>query len=173
MLGDRIGIMARGKLRALGSSIRLKQKFGTGVGACVRLCVCTCVWPEFVGWWHGGRGCGGNEGRTKPLCFVPCYCSSSHVPSFCTLQQVTRCSSPCWMHTPSAPNTPATPPPPPTLPAAAPTIRRSSSRQVPLPLLLLLQVPHRRQAPPQHLTSSTHPTTYHLQAWECTSLQPL
>jgi len=30
ILGDRIGIMARGRLRAIGSSIRLKQKFGTG-----------------------------------------------------------------------------------------------------------------------------------------------
>ena len=93
VLGDRIGIMARGKLRALGSSIRLKQKFGTGVGACVRLCVCTCVWPEFVGWWHGGRGCGGNEeeggegalavsgagvlycfGATMRLCVCVCVC---------------------------------------------------------------------------------------------------
>jgi hypothetical protein len=35
ILGDRIGIMARGRLQALGSSIRLKQKFGSGyqVGA--------------------------------------------------------------------------------------------------------------------------------------------
>jgi ABC-type multidrug transport system ATPase subunit len=30
ILGDRIGIMARGRLRAIGSSIRLKQKFGAG-----------------------------------------------------------------------------------------------------------------------------------------------
>lgn len=30
ILGDRIAIMARGKLRCLGSSIRLKQKFGAG-----------------------------------------------------------------------------------------------------------------------------------------------
>ncbi|KAF6264706.1 hypothetical protein COO60DRAFT_16234 [Scenedesmus sp. NREL 46B-D3] len=30
ILGDRIGIMARGRLQALGSSIRLKQKFGSG-----------------------------------------------------------------------------------------------------------------------------------------------
>uniref|UniRef100_A0A383W084 ABC transporter domain-containing protein n=1 Tax=Tetradesmus obliquus TaxID=3088 RepID=A0A383W084_TETOB len=30
ILGDRIGIMARGRLQALGSSIRLKQRFGSG-----------------------------------------------------------------------------------------------------------------------------------------------
>jgi ABC-type multidrug transport system ATPase subunit len=30
ILGDRIGIMARGRLRAIGSSIQLKQKFGAG-----------------------------------------------------------------------------------------------------------------------------------------------
>ena len=29
-LGDRICIMSKGKIQALGSSIRLKQKFGTG-----------------------------------------------------------------------------------------------------------------------------------------------
>ena len=30
MLGDRIAIMAKGHLRCLGSSLRLKQKFGAG-----------------------------------------------------------------------------------------------------------------------------------------------
>jgi len=30
ILGDRIGIMARGQLRAIGSSLRLKQRFGSG-----------------------------------------------------------------------------------------------------------------------------------------------
>lgn len=30
VLGDRIAIMARGNLRCIGSSLRLKQKFGTG-----------------------------------------------------------------------------------------------------------------------------------------------
>lgn len=30
ILGDRIAIMARGAIKALGSSIRLKQKFGAG-----------------------------------------------------------------------------------------------------------------------------------------------
>lgn len=30
ILGDRIAIMARGQLRALGSSLRLKQRFGSG-----------------------------------------------------------------------------------------------------------------------------------------------
>lgn len=30
VLGDKIGIMARGRLRALGSAIRLKQRFGSG-----------------------------------------------------------------------------------------------------------------------------------------------
>jgi ABC-type multidrug transport system ATPase subunit len=30
ILGDRIAIMAKGKLRCLGSSLRLKQKFGSG-----------------------------------------------------------------------------------------------------------------------------------------------
>jgi len=30
ILGDRIAIMARGRVRAIGSSIRLKQKFGAG-----------------------------------------------------------------------------------------------------------------------------------------------
>jgi ABC-type multidrug transport system ATPase subunit len=30
VLGDRIAIMVRGKLRAIGSSIRLKHKFGSG-----------------------------------------------------------------------------------------------------------------------------------------------
>jgi len=29
-LGDRIAIMAKGKLRCLGTSLRLKQKFGSG-----------------------------------------------------------------------------------------------------------------------------------------------
>lgn len=35
VLGDRIAIMVRGRLRAIGSSIRLKHKFGSGyqVGA--------------------------------------------------------------------------------------------------------------------------------------------
>jgi hypothetical protein len=37
ILGDRIGIVARGRLRALGSSIRLKQKFGTGYQVLVSL----------------------------------------------------------------------------------------------------------------------------------------
>lgn len=30
ILGDRIAIMARGRLRCIGNSIRLKQKFGAG-----------------------------------------------------------------------------------------------------------------------------------------------
>jgi ABC-type multidrug transport system ATPase subunit len=30
VLGDRIAIMARGRLRCIGSSLRLKQRFGTG-----------------------------------------------------------------------------------------------------------------------------------------------
>lgn len=30
MLGDKISIMARGNIRAIGTSIRLKQKFGAG-----------------------------------------------------------------------------------------------------------------------------------------------
>ena len=30
VLGDRIAIMARGSIRALGSSLRLKQKYGSG-----------------------------------------------------------------------------------------------------------------------------------------------
>jgi ABC-type multidrug transport system ATPase subunit len=30
ILGDRIAIMARGRVRAIGSSMRLKQKFGAG-----------------------------------------------------------------------------------------------------------------------------------------------
>ncbi len=30
MLGDRIGIMAEGKMRCLGSSIFLKEKYGVG-----------------------------------------------------------------------------------------------------------------------------------------------
>jgi hypothetical protein len=37
ILGDRIGIVARGRLRALGNSIRLKQKFGTGYQVLVSL----------------------------------------------------------------------------------------------------------------------------------------
>jgi hypothetical protein len=37
ILGDRIGIVARGRLRALDSSIRLKQKFGTGYQVLVSL----------------------------------------------------------------------------------------------------------------------------------------
>lgn len=37
MLGDRIGIVARGLLRALGGSIRLKQKYGTGYQVMVAL----------------------------------------------------------------------------------------------------------------------------------------
>lgn len=30
ILGDRIGIMAKGRLRCIGTSIRLKSRFGTG-----------------------------------------------------------------------------------------------------------------------------------------------
>ena len=30
ILGDQIAIMARGRLRAIGSSLRLKQRFGSG-----------------------------------------------------------------------------------------------------------------------------------------------
>ena len=30
ILGDKVAIMAKGSLRALGSSLRLKQKFGAG-----------------------------------------------------------------------------------------------------------------------------------------------
>ncbi|WIA19835.1 hypothetical protein OEZ85_005742 [Tetradesmus obliquus] len=37
ILGDRIAIMARGRLRAIGSSIRLKQKFGAGYQVSVTL----------------------------------------------------------------------------------------------------------------------------------------
>lgn len=33
MLGDTIAIMARGTLRALGSSVRLKQRYGNGYQA--------------------------------------------------------------------------------------------------------------------------------------------
>ena len=35
VLGDRIGIMAKGKLRCLGTSIRLKSRFGAGFIASV------------------------------------------------------------------------------------------------------------------------------------------
>ena len=35
ILGDRVAIMAKGSLRCLGSSLRLKQKFGAGYQVCV------------------------------------------------------------------------------------------------------------------------------------------
>lgn len=34
VLGDRIAIMARGRLRCIGSSIHLKRRFGSGYQAC-------------------------------------------------------------------------------------------------------------------------------------------
>lgn len=34
ILGDRIAIMARGAIKAIGNSIRLKQKFGAGYQVC-------------------------------------------------------------------------------------------------------------------------------------------
>ena len=39
VLGDRIAIMARGRLRCIGSSIHLKHRFGSGYQACP-----VCVW---------------------------------------------------------------------------------------------------------------------------------
>lgn len=42
VLGDRVAVLARGRLRALGSSIRLKQKFGAGYQVVVTLQV---RWP--------------------------------------------------------------------------------------------------------------------------------
>ena len=41
ILGDRIGIMAKGRLRCIGTSIRLKSRFGTGFIANVRFKECT------------------------------------------------------------------------------------------------------------------------------------
>ena len=43
ILGDRIAIMALGRLRAIGTSLRLKQRFGAGFQVCVYVCVCVCV----------------------------------------------------------------------------------------------------------------------------------
>lgn len=40
ILGDRIAIMARGKLKAIGSSIHLKQKYGAGYQV-VTICLLT------------------------------------------------------------------------------------------------------------------------------------
>ncbi len=37
ILGDRIGIMVRGKLRCIGSSLRLKSRFGSGYRVSVRI----------------------------------------------------------------------------------------------------------------------------------------
>jgi len=37
ILGDRIGIMVRGKLRCVGSSLRLKSRFGSGYRVSVRI----------------------------------------------------------------------------------------------------------------------------------------
>lgn len=57
ILGDRIAIMARGNLRCLGTSLRLKQRFGAGyqvrlpalLRECVCVCVCGCVASAFAG----------------------------------------------------------------------------------------------------------------------------
>ena len=44
ILGDRIAIMARGRLRALGSSLRLKQRFGSGYQVpCPPCSLCTTL----------------------------------------------------------------------------------------------------------------------------------
>ena len=37
ILGDRIGIMARGRLRCVGTSLRLKNRFGSGYRVSVRV----------------------------------------------------------------------------------------------------------------------------------------
>ena len=50
MLGDRIGIMARGELQCLGSSIHLKQKFGSGYLLSIRLSQASCL---LTGMWVG------------------------------------------------------------------------------------------------------------------------
>ena len=45
ILGDRIGIMAKGRLRCLGNSVRLKTRFGAGYKVrkgSVYVCVCVC-----------------------------------------------------------------------------------------------------------------------------------
>ena len=41
ILGDRVAIMAKGSLRCLGSSLRLKQKFGAGYQVC--FCAFCCL----------------------------------------------------------------------------------------------------------------------------------
>ena len=43
MLGDRIGIMARGRLCCLGTGLHLKQKFGSGYRLTVLLQVCMLI----------------------------------------------------------------------------------------------------------------------------------
>jgi energy-coupling factor transporter ATP-binding protein EcfA2 len=63
VLGDRIAIMVRGRLRAIGSSIRLKHKFGSGYQVrrprFVALAVCVAVSCTAVGcafeWRHPCR----------------------------------------------------------------------------------------------------------------------
>lgn len=36
ILGDRIAIMARGRMRCIGSALRLKQRFGSGYSLSIR-----------------------------------------------------------------------------------------------------------------------------------------
>jgi len=43
ILGDRIGIMARGKLRCIGNGLRLKARFGSGYKFSIKLQVCLCI----------------------------------------------------------------------------------------------------------------------------------
>lgn len=45
VLGDRIGIMAKGQLQCLGSPIHLKQKFGSGYLLSIRLLQASSLMP--------------------------------------------------------------------------------------------------------------------------------
>lgn len=74
ILGDRIGIMAKGRLRCIGASIRLKSKFGTGFIANI----------SFVGDVSGTPDRGDTQSNTQHVAVKEFFKSVSLVPSYCS-----------------------------------------------------------------------------------------
>ena len=67
VLGDRIAIMARGRLQCIGSSVRLKQRHGVGYQVCQQATeLLTRISEELHGHEYRGRSCAVPWGYRSP-----------------------------------------------------------------------------------------------------------
>lgn len=119
VLGDRIAIMARGRLRCIGSSTHLKHRFGSGyqvqlhTGGVLNSVCCPLalvrggLWGDVWAWRAGfmlqvrswalsAIAC--PQPHAKAITITMTQSNRQHVESVCVIDQIDPLCSPKWMH---------------------------------------------------------------------------